>query len=117
MVRDGLHDFMLVEDEAVRAAQLLLLTHAHTMAEGAGAAGLAGGSRPRCPAWPVGGSGVVVTGGNASPDELRAVLATRTRRRATGVTRAVTPLVRHKVRDAHLVPHEWRGVLVGCHGG
>lgn len=73
VLRRHLADFVLVDDEQVRAAQLLLLTHAHTMAEGAGAASLAGvlalgrrlaGSRV----------GVIVTGGNASPAELRAVL-------------------------------------------
>jgi threonine dehydratase len=73
VLRQHLADFVLVDDEQVRAAQLLLLTHAHTLAEGAGGAALAGvlalGDRL---------SGAVVaapiTGGNASPDELGTVL-------------------------------------------
>jgi len=75
VLREHLADFVLVDDEQVRAAQLLLLTHAHTMAEGAGAASLAG-------LLALGGQlagtrvGVIVTGGNASPAELAAVLDT-----------------------------------------
>jgi threonine dehydratase len=79
VLREHLADFVLVDDEQVRAAQLLLLTHAHTMAEGAGAASLAGllalGAQ-------LGGQlagtrvGVIVTGGNASPAELASVLGT-----------------------------------------
>ncbi|MDT7589195.1 MAG: threo-3-hydroxy-L-aspartate ammonia-lyase [Pseudonocardiales bacterium] len=74
VLRKHLADFVLVDDEQVRAAQLLLLTHAHTMAEGAGAASLAG--LLRCRAELAGARvGVVVTGGNASPAELTAVLS------------------------------------------
>jgi threonine dehydratase len=63
-----LDDFVLVPDDALDAAARLLASHAHTLAETAGAAGLAGlladpARRPRC--------AVVVTGGNASEDELR----------------------------------------------
>ena len=73
VLRRSLADFVLVSDEQVRKAQLLLLTHAHTMAEGAGAASLAGllALRPRLAGA---GVGVIVTGGNASPAELGAVL-------------------------------------------
>lgn len=73
VLRGGLDDFVLVSDEQVRAAQLLLLTHAHTLAEGAGAASLAGllALRSRLADRRV---GVVVTGGNASPAELGTVL-------------------------------------------
>ncbi|HZZ46231.1 MAG TPA: pyridoxal-phosphate dependent enzyme [Pseudonocardia sp.] len=73
VLRRHLADFVLVDDEQIRAAQLLLLTHAHTMAEGAGAAAVAGvlalGDR-------LAGAvvGAPVTGGNASPDELGTVL-------------------------------------------
>jgi threonine dehydratase len=75
VLRRHLADFVLVDDERVRAAQLLLLTHAHTMAEGAGAASLAGvlALRDRLAGARV---GVVVTGGNASPSELGTVLGT-----------------------------------------
>ena len=75
VLRAHLADFVLVDDAQVRAAQLLLLTHAHTMAEGAGAASLAG-------LLALGGQlagarvGVIVTGGNASPAELASVLDT-----------------------------------------
>lgn len=73
LLRRHLSDFVLVDDAQVRMAQLLLLTHAHTLAEGAGAASLAGLLALSLPA----GSkvGVVVTGGNASPSELGTVLA------------------------------------------
>jgi threonine dehydratase len=68
-----LADFVLVSDEQIRAAQLLLLTHAHTLAEGAGAASLAGvlALRARLAGARV---GVVVTGGNAAAAELASVL-------------------------------------------
>ncbi|WP_028926760.1 threonine ammonia-lyase [Pseudonocardia acaciae] len=74
VLRRHLSDFVLVDDDAVRAAQLLLLTHAHTLAEGAGAASLAGllAVAPRLAGARV---GIVITGGNASPAELAAVLA------------------------------------------
>jgi len=73
VMREHLHDFLLVDDTEIRAAQRLLLTSAHTMAEGAGAAALAG-------LWSVRGQyagkrvGVICSGGNASEAELAAVL-------------------------------------------
>jgi threonine dehydratase len=65
-----LDDFVLVSDDDLDAAAGLLASHAHTLAESAGAAALAGllaaSDRPqRC--------AVIVTGGNASADEIRAV--------------------------------------------
>jgi threonine dehydratase len=73
ILRRHLSEFVLVDDEQVRTAQLLLLTHAHTLAEGAGAASLAGLLAMRAE---LAGArvGVVVTGGNASPAELSSVL-------------------------------------------
>ncbi len=67
LLRDGLDDFVLVEDDDIDAARRLLATHAHTLAESAGAAGLAAlladMDRPsRC--------AVVVSGGNADQREL-----------------------------------------------
>jgi threonine dehydratase len=67
----GLADFVLLPDGALHAAQRLLASHAHTLAEGAGAAGLAAvlagdrfaGQRVA----------VVCTGGNASPAEVAAL--------------------------------------------
>jgi threonine dehydratase len=41
LLRTGLADFLLVSDAEVHAAQQLLASHAHTLAEGAGAAALA----------------------------------------------------------------------------
>ncbi len=74
LLRGMLADFVLVSDEQIGAAQRLMATHAHTLAEGAGAAGLAavlahpdrfGGRRVA----------VVCTGGNASAREIAALAA------------------------------------------
>jgi threonine dehydratase len=70
VMADGLDDFVLVTDDELDDAAALLASHAHTLAESAGAAGLAAlladADRPqRC--------AVVVTGGNASAAEIRAV--------------------------------------------
>lgn len=64
---DGLADFILVEDDEIDSAARILALTAHTLAEGAGAAALAGLLRhlnrdQRC--------AVVCTGGNASVAEL-----------------------------------------------
>jgi threonine dehydratase len=68
----GLADFVLVDDAAIVRAQAVLATHAHTLAEGAGAAGLAA-----VLADPDRFAGrrlaVVCTGGNASAAELAAL--------------------------------------------
>ncbi|MEQ7005299.1 pyridoxal-phosphate dependent enzyme [Actinopolymorpha sp. B17G11] len=74
LMRDGLAGFVLVSDNDIRAAQRLLLSHAHTLAEGAGAAGLAVvlGDPPRFAGRQV---GIVCTGANASLDQLRSLLA------------------------------------------
>lgn len=64
---DRLDDFLLVDDDAIDEALRLLATHAHTLAEGAGAAALAGLlADPRRPAW----CAVIVSGGNADAREL-----------------------------------------------
>ncbi|PFG43179.1 threonine dehydratase [Isoptericola jiangsuensis] len=78
LMRTGLADFLLVDDDAISRAQHAYLTAARTVAEGAGAAALAAvlthpdrfaGRRV----------GVVCSGGNASPDELlRALTSTGT---------------------------------------
>ncbi len=70
VLRTRLDGFVLVDDDAITAAAALLAARAHTLAEGAGAAALAGlladPDRPeRC--------AVVVTGGNATPDEIAAL--------------------------------------------
>ena len=66
----GLHDFLLVDDAAIDDAAAVLAHKAHTLAEGAGAAALAGllsdtGRPERC--------AVICTGGNASDEELVAL--------------------------------------------
>jgi threonine dehydratase len=65
-----LADFVVVDDDAIDAARRRLATHAHTLAEGAGAAALAAvlhrGPRP----GPSGKVAVICTGGNACPKEL-----------------------------------------------
>lgn len=69
VLRDRLDDFLLVTDDDIDAAARLLATRASTLAEGAGAASLAGllADGERATGARV---GVVVTGGNASPDEI-----------------------------------------------
>ncbi|MEU4214340.1 pyridoxal-phosphate dependent enzyme [Actinoplanes sp. NPDC026623] len=72
LMRDGLSDFLLVSDDAIIEAQRLMATRAHTLAEGAGAAALAGVlSRPDEFAGKR--VAVVCTGGNANAAELAAL--------------------------------------------
>jgi threonine dehydratase len=75
LLRSGLSEFHLVSDEQIAAAQRLLASHAHTLAEGAGAAALAA-----VLARPDEFAGlriaVVCSGGNASPAEIAALGAT-----------------------------------------
>ena len=68
----GLNDFILVDDDAIQGAVGLLATHAHTLAEGAGAASLAG-----LMADPTrqGHCAIVCTGGNADDHELAGISA------------------------------------------
>lgn len=73
LLRDRLDEFVLVTDDAIDDAARLLATRAHTLAEGAGAAALAGLLSPQ-------GNGrsgrfggpvaVICTGANASADEI-----------------------------------------------
>jgi threonine dehydratase len=72
IMRGGLKDFVLVTDDQIASAQRLLATHAHTLAEGAGAAALAAmTARPDLFAGRR--VAIVCTGGNASPAELAAL--------------------------------------------
>lgn len=69
IMRDRLADFLLVDDDRITEARRLLATAAHTLAEGAGAAALAGVlSRPDL--FHGKRVAVVCTGGNADADEL-----------------------------------------------
>ncbi|WP_394828538.1 threonine/serine dehydratase [Pendulispora albinea] len=73
IVRGKLSDFLLVSDAAIRSAQRLMMTHAHTMAEGAGAAAVAAVlARPDLFADRK--IAVVCSGGNASAAEMAEVL-------------------------------------------
>lgn len=67
VMRKRLDDFLLVSDDELRHGMSLMATAAHTLCEGAGAAGLAGAladaSRP-------GVVGFAVTGGNACATEM-----------------------------------------------
>lgn len=70
VLRKRLDDFLLVDDEALDAARRLLATVVHTLAEGAGAAGLAGLlADPRRPAR----CAVILSGGNADAAELATI--------------------------------------------
>jgi threonine dehydratase len=72
ILRDRLADFRLVTDEQIGDAQRLLATSAHTLAEGAGAAGLAAVmSHPEL--FTGKRVAVVCTGGNADAAELAAL--------------------------------------------
>ncbi len=78
ILRGRLDDFVLVADDAIDDAARLLATRAHTLAEGAGAAALAGllspqgEDRPGRSAGPV---AVMCTGANASADEIARLAA------------------------------------------
>lgn len=73
IMRERLHDFLLVDDSDIRSAQRLMISAAHTMAEGAGAAALAGflSVREQYAGQRV---GLICSGGNASEAELAEVL-------------------------------------------
>ena len=74
LLRGRLKDFVLVSDDQIEAAARLLASHAHTLAEGAGAAALAAllADRDRFAGRQV---AVICTGGNASVAELTAMAA------------------------------------------
>ncbi len=74
-LRAGLAGFVTVTDDEIRAALRLLLASTHTLAEGAGAAGLAGLLKLR-PALAGLRVGIVVSGGNIDLATLRSVLTT-----------------------------------------
>jgi threonine dehydratase len=71
---DMLDDFILVSEEAMRAAIILYLQKAKTLSEGAGASSLAGALQLR---EQLSGKKValILSGGNITPDQLKQVLA------------------------------------------
>jgi threonine dehydratase len=74
LLRGALTEFLLVADDEIAAAQRLMATQAHTLAEGAGAAPLAAVlARPDLFAGRR--VAVVCTGGNASAREIGAFAA------------------------------------------
>ena len=74
IMRDHLHDFMLVGEEEIMQAMVWMIERAHTLAEGAGAAALAGAYRMR---EELRGKkvGIICSGGNTSLEHLKRVLA------------------------------------------
>jgi len=76
IMRRLLDDFILVEDEAIKAAIRLLLEHTHNLAEGAGAAALAAALvfKERLKGKKV---VLVLSGGNLSSNRLREILIPR----------------------------------------
>ncbi|MPZ44104.1 MAG: pyridoxal-phosphate dependent enzyme [Betaproteobacteria bacterium] len=74
VMREHLHDFVLVSDDEIRQAMVWMIERAHTLAEGAGAAPLAAAYRMRAE---LRGRKValICSGGNSSLEHLRQALA------------------------------------------
>jgi len=74
ILRRHLDDFILVSDDEIRRAIIILLAHTRNLAEGAGAASLAAALKLRDE---LAGKrvGIVLSGGNLSIDRLRKLLA------------------------------------------
>ena len=74
IMRELLHDFMLISEEEIMRAMVWMIERAHTLTEGAGAASLAAGYRMRDT---LKGKkvGLVCSGGNTSLEHLRLALA------------------------------------------
>jgi threonine dehydratase len=74
ILREHLHDFVLVSDDEIRQAMVWMIERAHTLAEGAGATPLAAANRIR---ESLRGRKValICSGGNTSLDHLRQALA------------------------------------------
>ncbi len=73
ILRALLDDFVLVSDANIQAAVRLYLEHTHNLAEGAGAAALAA-ARVHADGLRGQRVGVVLSGGNLSPEQLHKVL-------------------------------------------
>ncbi|HEY7348094.1 MAG TPA: threonine/serine dehydratase [Ktedonobacterales bacterium] len=73
IMREHLHDFLLLSEEEILRAMVWMIERAHTLAEGAGAAALAGAYRLRDELT---GKkvGVICSGGNTSLEHLRLAL-------------------------------------------
>src|SRR5437868_14239963 len=70
ILREGLHDFLLVSEDEIKQAMLWMIERTHTLAEGAGAAALAGAYsiRDQLKGKKV---GLVCSGGNTSLEHLQ----------------------------------------------
>ncbi len=73
IMREHLHGFLLLSEEEIMRAMVWMIEHAHTLAEGAGAAALAGAYRMRDE---LRGKkvGIVCSGGNTSLEHLKRAL-------------------------------------------
>lgn len=73
IMREGLHNFLLLRDDEIMQGMLWMIECAHTLAEGAGAAALAGAYRMR---EGLRGKkvGIICSGGNTSLEHLRMAL-------------------------------------------
>jgi len=74
VIREHLHDFVLVSDDEIRRAMVWMIERAHTLAEGAGAAPLAAAYRIR-EALRGKKVALICSGGNSSLEHLRQALA------------------------------------------
>jgi threonine dehydratase len=74
IIREHLHDFLLVSEEEILQAMVWMIERAHTLAEGAGAAALAGAYRlhEQLRGKKV---GIICSGGNTSLEHLRLALS------------------------------------------
>ena len=74
ILREHLHDFLLLTEEEIMRGMVWMIERAHTLAEGAGAAALAGAYRMRDELH---GKkvGIICSGGNTSLEHLRLALA------------------------------------------
>jgi threonine dehydratase len=74
IMREHLHDFLLLSEEEIMRAMIWMIERAHTLAEGAGAASLAGAYRLRDE---LRGKkvGIICSGGNTSLEHLRLAFA------------------------------------------
>jgi threonine dehydratase len=84
IIRQGLHDFVLLSEEEILQAMVWMIEHAHTLAEAAGAAALAAAYKLRTE---LAGKkvGIVCSGGNTSLAQLERALAARTEAVVSGL--------------------------------
>ncbi len=74
IMREHLHDFLLLREEEIMRSMVWMIERAHTLAEGAGAAALAGAYRMR-DSLQGKKVGIICSGGNTSLEHLKRTLA------------------------------------------